>query len=110
MSVEVERKVDEKGTIRWYKKGTEILHREDGPAMEYFDGDKFWFQNNKLHRLDGPACEYSNGDKHWYRNDELHCSNGPAIDSINNHKEYWFWGKKYPETFYWSELVIKKCF
>ena len=22
------------------------FHREDGPAIEYFDGDKFWYLNN----------------------------------------------------------------
>jgi hypothetical protein len=29
-------------------------------------GTKYWYQNDKLHRLDGPACEYANGDKYWY--------------------------------------------
>jgi len=32
------------------------------------NGDKFWYQNNKLHRIDGPAIEHANGDKHWYQN------------------------------------------
>ena len=27
------------------------------------DGDKEWFFNGKLHREDGPAIEYFNGDK-----------------------------------------------
>jgi len=31
-------------------------------------GDKFWSLNGKLHREDGPAIEYSNGDKVWYLN------------------------------------------
>ncbi|SRR6266404_1876125 len=52
--------------IGWYKPGTEILHREDGPALEYVNGNKYWYKKNKLHRLDGPACEYSNGDGKWY--------------------------------------------
>ena len=51
--------VDDEGTIRWHKEGTEILHREDGPAVEWFDGRKSWYQNNKRHRLDGPAIEYT---------------------------------------------------
>ena len=31
------------GTKKWYKNGE--LHREDGPAVEYFDGDKYWYLN-----------------------------------------------------------------
>ena len=33
-------------------------------------GCKSWFLGGKLHREDGPAVEYSNGDKHWYINDK----------------------------------------
>ena len=50
----------------WYLNG--ILHREDGPAVEYADGSKYWVLNGKLHREDGPAIEYVNGDKEWYLN------------------------------------------
>lgn len=31
-------------------------------------GNKWWFLNGKLHRIDGPAIEYKNGDKLWYLN------------------------------------------
>ena len=42
------------------------LHRIDGPAIEYGNDSKFWYQNNQLHRLDGPACEYSDGRKNSF--------------------------------------------
>jgi hypothetical protein len=42
------------------------LHREDGPAIEFSDGDKWWIVNGKCHREDGPAVEYRNGTKSWY--------------------------------------------
>jgi len=59
--------VEDNGTIRWYnKKGK--CHRLDGPAVELFNGDKFWFKKNLLHRLDGPAIEWEDGDKEWYIN------------------------------------------
>ena len=29
-------------------------------------GTKFWYLNDKLHREDGPAVEYTSGDKFWY--------------------------------------------
>ena len=44
-------------------------HREDGPAIEWHNGRKSWFINNKRHREDGPAIEYSDGSKSWYLND-----------------------------------------
>ena len=46
------------------------LHREDGPARECADGDKFWSLNGKYHREDGPAIECADGDKFWYLNGE----------------------------------------
>ena len=47
-------------------KEMKILHREDGPSIEYANGDKYWFLNGKLHREDGPAVEYNGGYKVWY--------------------------------------------
>src|SRR3990167_6610767 len=59
--------VDMQGTIRWYKSGTTILHREDGPAVERADGTKYWYRDGKCHREDGPAVEYADdGEKYWY--------------------------------------------
>ena len=50
------------------------LHREgDLPAIEYADGDKYWYINGKLNREDDlPAIEYADGDKYWYINEQLH--------------------------------------
>jgi len=46
------------------------LHREDGPALEYVGGSKYWFLNNRRHRENGPAVEHSNGDKEYWINDK----------------------------------------
>ena len=54
------------GTI-YYVNGD--LHREDGPAKEYIDGDKWWYINGKLHRLDGPAIEWD-GTKEYFIEDK----------------------------------------
>jgi hypothetical protein len=59
--------VDERGTIRWYNRKGEF-HREDGPAIEYTNGTKYWCQNGIFHRENGPAVEESNGTKQWYLN------------------------------------------
>jgi hypothetical protein len=49
-----------------------ILHREDGPAVEYANGGKAWSLHGKLHREDGPACVYADGSKSWYLNGEYY--------------------------------------
>ena len=57
-------KVYDNGDKEWYQ--NDKLHRLDGPAVELADGVKEWWKNDKVHRLDGPAVEYANGDKYWY--------------------------------------------
>ena len=47
-------------------------HREDGPAVEWADGNKEWWRNGQLDRKDGPAIEYANGFNAWYRNGHLY--------------------------------------
>ena len=60
--------IDSRGTKIWWNSQREP-HREDGPAILYYDGTKFWYKNGKYHREDGPAIEYSaSGIKHWYIN------------------------------------------
>ena len=60
-------KIDKCGNKRYYINN--VLHREDGPAVEYVSGTKHWYRNGLLHREDGPAIECSNGYKAWYKND-----------------------------------------
>jgi hypothetical protein len=62
-------KISKYGDKIYYKdKAMNIRHREDGPAIEGSDGNKFWYLNGKLHREDGPAVVWKNGDKRWYLN------------------------------------------
>ena len=35
----------------------------------YNDGFKIWCLNGKLHREDGPAVEWADGSKYWWLND-----------------------------------------
>jgi hypothetical protein len=89
------------GSISYYIKGTKILHREDGPAIEFEDGLKEWLVNGKLHRVDGPAIVSSDGRKEWYINGILHREDGPAVmdydgkvrwylNGVRLSKEAWF--------------------
>ena len=74
-----------------------ILHREDGPAIEYANGDKSWYINDKLHREDGPAIEYANGDKSWWINGKRHREDGPAIEYANGGMAWYINGKCHRE-------------
>jgi hypothetical protein len=60
--------IDERGT-KWWQLPNCYLDREDDPAIEYNNGDKFWFINGQRHREDGPAIEWNDGFKSWFLND-----------------------------------------
>ena len=62
--------INEYGDTCWYDSDGE-LHRDDGPAVIYANGDKWWLQYSKLHRDDGPAWEYADGTNRWWLNDNL---------------------------------------
>jgi hypothetical protein len=84
------------GTKQW-KNANGHLHRLDGPAIEWADGDKHWYQNGQLHRTDGPASERADGDKHWFQNGQRHRLDGPAVEWADGSKEWYINGKKLTE-------------
>jgi hypothetical protein len=76
-------KIKENKFVKYYLlNGT--FHREDGPAIEYANGDKFWYYHGQWHREDGPAAEYANGNKAWHLK-----------------------GKQYTEEEYWRLVKLK---
>ena len=83
------------GKIRDYSWETEYAHREDGHAVEYSDGDKYWYLDGKRHREDGPAVEHIHGDKYWYLDGKRHRIYGPAIERSNGDKAWWLNGKRH---------------
>jgi hypothetical protein len=93
--------IDFIGNIFWRNKEG-LLHRLDGPAMEYIGGEKEWYQNGKLHRLDGPAIEYPSGYKVWYKNAVLHRIDGPAKEFSNGKKSWYKNGRRFKnkDTFF----------
>jgi len=54
-----------KNSTRWYNLEGQ-LHRVDGPAVEYADGNKLYYINGELHREDGPSIEHVDGSKSYY--------------------------------------------
>jgi hypothetical protein len=86
--------INEDGDKFYYNdKAMKILHREDGPAIEYADGSKEWYLNGKRHREDGPAIEYADGSKEWYLNGKRHREDGPALEYRGN--KYWYLSNVY---------------
>ena len=57
------------GNKYWFNKEG-LYHREDGPAVEFARGTKYWYINGRLHREDGPAAELIGGAKYWYLEDK----------------------------------------
>ena len=85
------------GTRRYYNKAGE-LHRDEGPAVEWPDGSKGWFQNGQYHRTDGPAIERANGTKEWVQNGQRHRIDGVAIDYANGCKRWFIHGVEMTEA------------
>ena len=80
-------------TIVYYLNGK--IHREDGPAIEMANGNKYWYLNGRFHREYGPAIEYSDGAKKWYLNGKRHRTDGPARELADGHKTWYLNNKCY---------------
>ena len=79
------------------KKGGELIEFKSICIID-LDGDKVWFNNKgEIHRENGPAIEYTNGDKVWYLNGKRHCEDGPAYSTARGDKEWFLNGKQYTE-------------
>ena len=90
--------INTRGTKQYYSdKKMTVLHREDGPAVEYSDGSKLWYINGERHCEDGPAIEDADGTKAWYINGELHREDGPAVEEVDGFKEWYIDGKSLTE-------------
>jgi hypothetical protein len=79
------------GDKRWYLNiDLVIIHREDGPAVENINGDKYWCLNGKYHRTDGPAVEHANGTKWWFLNGmQIHCTNQKEFEQLMRLMAFW---------------------
>lgn len=73
------------------------LHRTNGPAIEYDNGNKQWYQNGVLHRTDGPAVERVDGNTQWYYQGDLHRIDGPAAEYADGTKIWALDGDQMPE-------------
>ena len=84
-----------------------ILHRENGPAIEHTNGSQSWYVNGKAHREEGPAIECATGDKFWYKNGKLHREDGPAIEYSSGNKRWYLNGVNYKEKAFKEKISSK---
>jgi hypothetical protein len=53
-------------------------------------GDKYYYIDNILHREDGPAIEAANGTKYWYINGKpLSCTTQKQFEQLMRLKAFW---------------------
>jgi len=80
--------INQMGTKFWFNENG-MYHRLDGPAIEYANGNKIWYQKGLPHRLDGPAIIREQGVEEWYHHGALHRIGGPAITNHYGYEEWW---------------------
>jgi len=80
--------------ISWYEdlddSGIRILHREDGPAIEYYNGRKEWYFHGTHHREDGPAIITPDGSQYWIYKGKYHREDGPAVIAGDDSYQAWY--------------------
>ena len=100
-------KVDQNGNRFWYQ--NDKVSRLDGPAIEWANGTREWYLNGQRHRVDGPAIEWAEGTRIWYLNGQRHRVDGPAIECANGHREWWIEGKQLTEQEFLAKTKNNSC-
>ena len=77
-------------------------------SLKYRIADEFGTRSyynhaGKLHREEGPAVTYTNGDKSWWLNGYRHRIGGPAV-VWHSSVEWWLYGVRYTEEAYHRQL------
>lgn len=73
-----------------------LLHRTDGPAVIFPDGDHAYYVEGVLHSIKGkrPAITYEDGTQEYYHHGRLHRLGGPAVVGGIDPAQYWFHGTR----------------
>jgi hypothetical protein len=61
-----------------------------GTLFEDHFGTNYWIINGHFHREDGPAIEYANGNKEWFLNGEyISCTTQKQFEQLMKLKAFW---------------------
>jgi hypothetical protein len=88
-----------------YQNEQGFLHREDGPAVIWNNGNEEWFNNGKPHRENGPAVVHIDGFKEWWFNGVCHREDGPAVEWNDGTKQWLLYGTFYLEEDWKQEVA-----
>ena len=83
-----------------------LFHRDDGPAVIYKQGAKYYYKNGEYHKEDGPAVMNTDSIQ-YYINGKLHREDGPAIMKSNGDVQYYLNGVKYSDYDY-NQIQFEK--
>jgi len=76
--------IDGYGTKFWKNKKKQF-HKLDGPAREWFDGEREWWRNGMRHREDGPAFVFTNeGGVEWWINHVRYGTKEAYFDALSD--------------------------
>jgi hypothetical protein len=84
----------ENGARQWHTPEGK-LHRVNGPAVEWADGGREWWVDNKRHRADGPAVEEEGGREWWWVDGKRHRDNAPAVELPDGGRAWWVEGYRH---------------
>lgn len=73
-------------------------HRVGAPAVEHADGTYEYWSSGKRHRADGAAVVYPNGDQGWYMDGRPHRTDGPAVVFSDGSGAWWICGEQMTES------------
>jgi hypothetical protein len=100
--------ITNKGNIEYRK----VIHFHKGNnnndiTIRKFDKTKDKLIESELHRLDGPAIEWTNGTKHWYEDGYRQRLDGPAVEHADGHKEWWIGGINITKDMFVKHPLVK---
>lgn len=62
----------------------------DPTCLKCYNGDEYWYKNGMRHREDGPAIEWADGTKFWYYNgEEIVCDSQEEFEKIIKLRMFW---------------------
>jgi hypothetical protein len=67
----------------------------------------FYWKGYLIHKVNGPAIEYYSGSKEWWLNGQLHRKDGPAIERFNKNFFWYLYGERYSKEEFFKVLKLK---
>ena len=80
---------------------------KNGLVVDTISGDEYWFKGDVLHREDGPAINRQNLTQVWYIGGKLHREDGPAVMVKGSTPGYYLWGIRFTKEEFERKMNIQ---